>query len=208
MNQGGVANAVLGGWSTNWIVTLQGGQPLDFGCHTGDNLGSGLQRHLVPGRARRLGIKVKTRAAYHGPFWIGNPSAFTQPCQLGELGSTYSDYRIGAQLRSVDRCRGTGRQTRSDLGTGISTGLISRSSRISVQREVLRWSSARSSSTSSTIRTSTPNFGGNGVVAVGGSGDYTKRYLRSNRIHPRRSIRSAADPVCVEAVLLEPVRST
>ena len=30
MNTGGIANAVLGGWATNWIVTLQGGQPLNF----------------------------------------------------------------------------------------------------------------------------------------------------------------------------------
>ena len=34
-NVGKVGNAFVGGWSVNWITTLQGGQPLGFSCPTG-----------------------------------------------------------------------------------------------------------------------------------------------------------------------------
>ncbi len=84
MNQGGIANAVLGGWATNWIVTLQGGQPLNFGCPTGTTSGTSCNDVLVPGQSPKLGVKITTLGGYHGPFWIGNPGAFSQPCQLGE----------------------------------------------------------------------------------------------------------------------------
>ena len=39
MNHGGIGNAVLGGWATNWILTLQGGQPVNFTCPDGRSVG-------------------------------------------------------------------------------------------------------------------------------------------------------------------------
>ena len=60
MNHGGVANAILGGWSTNWILTLQGGQPLGFACHTGTVSGPGCNDIKVPGQDPKLGIKVQS----------------------------------------------------------------------------------------------------------------------------------------------------
>ncbi len=79
MNQGGFTNAVLGGWSTNWIVTLQGGQPVNFACPTGTTSGTNCNDILLPGKSPQLGVKIGTKGGYHGPFWIGNPSAFSQP---------------------------------------------------------------------------------------------------------------------------------
>ena len=55
MNHGGIANAILGGWSTNWILTLQGGQPLGFACHTGVASGPGCNDIMVPGQNPQLG---------------------------------------------------------------------------------------------------------------------------------------------------------
>ena len=65
----------------NWIATLQGGQPLNIGCKSGTT--SGLGCNAIRTGNPQLGIKTKTAGGYHGPFWIGNPAAFNQPCQLG-----------------------------------------------------------------------------------------------------------------------------
>ena len=47
-----------------------------------------------------------------------------------------------------------------------------------------------------------PNFGGNGVVAIGGSGNYTDPHFGQVGSTRVQSVRSAADPICSEAVLL------
>jgi len=78
LNSGGVSNTILGGWSAWWIATLQGGQPLNFGCVNGTAAGLGCN-DLLTGDPK-LGLHEDTAGALH---WIGNPSAFTQPCQLG-----------------------------------------------------------------------------------------------------------------------------
>ena len=83
-NSGMFENAVLGGWSINWITTLQGGQPLSLGCPTGTTAGSGCNDVTVPGQSPKLGIKVKPNASGRlTPYWLGNPAAFQQPCELG-----------------------------------------------------------------------------------------------------------------------------
>lgn len=85
LNQGGLTNAVFGGWSANWIATLQGGQPINFGCNTGTASGTNCNLMRVPGASPQLGIKIETIQGSHGPYWIGNPAAFNQPCQLTEI---------------------------------------------------------------------------------------------------------------------------
>lgn len=87
LNHGGIANAVLGGWATNWIVTAQGGQPIDFSCPTGTTSGTGCRTVLVPGQSQQRGVKSKTIDGALRPFWFNNPKAFNQPCQLGWDGS-------------------------------------------------------------------------------------------------------------------------
>ena len=83
MNSGGFGNVFLGGWATNWIVTAQGGQPLDFGCPTGTASGAACREVLVPGQDQKLGVKTKVIDGAPRPFWLNNAAAFNQPCQLG-----------------------------------------------------------------------------------------------------------------------------
>ncbi len=84
-NSSKLENGVLGGWMINWIVTLQGGQPLSLGCPTGTTTGTGCNDVTVPGQSPDLGIKVRPSASGHlTPYWLGNPKAFQQPCQLGD----------------------------------------------------------------------------------------------------------------------------
>ena len=83
LNQGGIANTVLGGWSTQWIVTIQGGQPITLGCPTGTTAGTGCDDLTVPGESQKLGIHID---ANHLPNYFGNAAAFQQPCELGASG--------------------------------------------------------------------------------------------------------------------------
>ena len=60
-NTGKLENGFVGGWSINWITTLQGGQPLSLGCPTGTTTGTGCNDVTVPGQSPKLGIKVKAQ---------------------------------------------------------------------------------------------------------------------------------------------------
>jgi hypothetical protein len=83
-NSGKLGNAFVGGWSINWITTLQGGQPLSLGCPTATTKGTNCNDVTVPGQSPDLGIKVKKNASGKSiPYWLGNPKAFQQPCLLG-----------------------------------------------------------------------------------------------------------------------------
>ena len=61
-----LANAVVGGWSINWIVTLQGGQPLDSQLPDRQQQpDTGCYDVSVPGQSQKLGIKVRPNANGH-----------------------------------------------------------------------------------------------------------------------------------------------
>jgi len=75
-----VANALLGGWIMNWIVTLDDGFPQTIGCATGGAAGVGCDALLVPGQGE-----------YAGPHnvnqWM-NPAAFANPPFATAIGQT------------------------------------------------------------------------------------------------------------------------
>jgi hypothetical protein len=84
-NSSKLENGVLGGWAINWILTLEGGQPLSLSCPTGTTTGTNCNDVNVSGQPQDLGIKVRPNASGHlTPYWLGNPKAFQQPCQLGD----------------------------------------------------------------------------------------------------------------------------
>lgn len=80
---GKAANLVIGGWSANWIATLQGGQPVTLGCPTGTTAGTGCYDVRVSGQSQQLGLKNTLSGPNKGLYWYGNPNAFQQPCPLG-----------------------------------------------------------------------------------------------------------------------------
>ncbi len=79
-------DAILGNWAINWIVTLQGGQPLNIGCPTGTTSGTGCNAIKVAGQSQKLGIHTQNIGGTNLPVWLGNPAAFNQPCLLGPNG--------------------------------------------------------------------------------------------------------------------------
>jgi hypothetical protein len=75
----GVENALLGGWSTNWLLTLQDGQPMTIPCAS--NTTSGMNCYAL----------LTGQSVIAGPHnvnqWL-NPAAFAQPVAVATVGQT------------------------------------------------------------------------------------------------------------------------
>jgi hypothetical protein len=147
----GITNAVLGGWRTNWILTLQDGQPWTVGCVSGTTADFGCNALLVPGQN-----------VYAGPHnvdhWI-NPAAFTTPPAATTVGQ--SDYAPLGGAPSQFLGPGFHRMDMSffkEFATSERTHLEFRAEIFNVTNHP---------------NFSPPGFYGNGVVAAPGSLDYT-----------------------------------
>ena len=79
-SSGKLTNAIVGGWSGNWIVTLQGGQPITLRCPSATTAGTNCNDVLVNGQSQQLGLHIDGNKKIS---WFGNPKAFQQPCLLG-----------------------------------------------------------------------------------------------------------------------------
>ncbi|HXJ43268.1 MAG TPA: TonB-dependent receptor, partial [Bryobacteraceae bacterium] len=81
-NASPLVDAALGGWSMNFLATLQSGPPFTIGCPVGTTTGYGCNAFLVPGQD-----------LYAGPHdvnqWM-SPAAFSQPPKATAVGQ--SDY--------------------------------------------------------------------------------------------------------------------
>jgi len=77
---GKAEDMIVGGWAINWIIALQGGQPITLDCPTGTTAGSGCYDTIVKGESAKLGLHTDGNAQLS---WFGNPKAFQQPCLLG-----------------------------------------------------------------------------------------------------------------------------
>ncbi|MGH9605680.1 MAG: carboxypeptidase regulatory-like domain-containing protein [Terracidiphilus sp.] len=174
MNHGGPANQVLGGWSTNWILTLQGGQPLGFGCHSGTVSGLGCNDILLPGQDPKLGIKVKTAGGVHDPFWIGNPAAFAQACLLGGTPGALTPIAGSApNCVPLTGAAALGDQRDQISGPGYHKLDFSAFKTFQMTERFRLVFRSEFYNIVNHPNFNQPNFGGNGVVAVGSSGDYT-----------------------------------
>ena len=176
LNSGRFANQVLGGWSANWILTLQGGQPLGFGCHTGVSSGPGCNDILIPGQDPQLGIKVKTAGGVHDPFWIGNPSAFTQACLLGGTPSAPTSIpNSSPNCIPVTGAAALGSKRDQIPGPGFHRLDFSVFKNFKFNERTSLSFRSEFYNIANHPNFNQPNFGGNGVVAVSNSGDYTSQ---------------------------------
>ena len=176
LNKGGVSNAVLGGWAINWILPLQGGQPINFTCHTSTTSGAGqCDDILLKGQDPKLGVKIETNGGYHGPFWIGNPAAFSQGCLLG--GSTPTS--LAPVAGSVQNCvplngaAALGSKPGQIPGPGFHRLDFSMFKNFQLNERFSLQFRSEFFNIVNHPNFNAPNFGGNGVNSVGGSGDYT-----------------------------------
>ncbi len=79
-NSSAVANAVFGGWTTNFILTLQDGQPLSLPCTITTATGLGCFALSVPGQSALAGLHNVNQ-------WL-NPAALKNPAAATAVGST------------------------------------------------------------------------------------------------------------------------
>lgn len=147
----GITNAVLGGWHTNWILTLQDGQPMTVPCASETTGDFGCDALLVPGQN-----------VYAGPHdvdhWI-NPNAFATPPLATTVGQ--SDYAPLGGAPSQFLGPGFHRMDASffkEFRTSEATRLEFRAEIFNITNHP---------------NFSPPGFSGNGVQAAPGSLDYT-----------------------------------
>jgi hypothetical protein len=162
-NSGKVANAVLGGWSTNWIATVQGGQPINFGCVNGTAAGLGCNDVLVAGQSPKLGLHKDSNGVLN---WIGNPSAFNQPCELGVATPTPTG------CISETGSAALGGRPGQIPGPGVAKLDFSLFKAVQLNE---RWSAQFRADFFNILNHPTfnaPAFGGNGVNSIGGSGSF------------------------------------
>jgi hypothetical protein len=182
LNTGKVTNAVFGGWSTNWIVTLQGGQPLNIGCPNGTAAGLGCNAVKVAGQSQKLGLHKDANGVQS---WFGNPAAFQQPCEVGNPGVPAGCVNLTGSAALGDRPGQTVTPGfhRLDFSTFKA---IQMNERISLQFRAEFFNILNHPNFNA------PGFGGNGVVSIGGSTNFTSNTFgeigstRDNPYDPRQ----------------------
>jgi Carboxypeptidase regulatory-like domain/TonB dependent receptor/TonB-dependent Receptor Plug Domain len=162
----GWRNQVFGGWATNWIVTLQDGQPITLGCPSSTASGLGCNALRVPGQPLDLGLHTDANGLLS---WFGNPKAFTQPCVLGVGGVPEANNPTGcvpltgnAALGGLAQVPGPGFH-RLDWSF-FKNFPITETRYLQFRMEIFNIFNHPNFSA--------PGFGGNGVVAISGSGNY------------------------------------
>jgi hypothetical protein len=163
----GAANAVVGGWSLVWSTVLQGGQPMKLDCPDKTTSGTNCTDLLVPGQNPTPGLR---RAANGNPIWL-NAAAFTQPCELGATGPI-----AGSPARCVPLTGGGvlgGPRPAMVSGPGYKRLDLSFLKDFQLTERFRLQFRTEMFNILNHPNFNQPNFGGNGVVAIGGSGDYT-----------------------------------
>ncbi len=155
LSGGGTADKVFGGWSINTAVVLEGGQPITLSCPSGTSTGSGCYDFVVAGQPLDRGVHIDSNGVVS---FFGNPKAFSQPtpctalpCPLSTLGGPPSQL-AGPTFK------------RMDFSTFKNMQLNERF-RLQFRAEFFNIFNHPNFNA--------PGFGGNGVVAVSGSGNFT-----------------------------------
>ena len=161
-NSSKLVDSIVGGWSTNFIATLQGGQPLSIGCPTATTAGTGCNAVSVPGQSQKLGLHTDAQGKLN---WFGNAKAFQQPCPLGAAPTAGCIPESGPAVLGFAGpiTRGPGFH-RLDLSLFKAVQL---NERISMQFRTEMFNILNHPNFNA------PGFGGNGVVAISGATNFT-----------------------------------
>src|SRR6202521_1622277 len=157
----GDANKLVGGWSVQWITTLQGGQPITLGCPNGTTTATGCYDLLVSGQPLDLGLHTDAKGKLS---WFGNPKAFTQPpkCTQAAIGAPLVNCGISALGGPPAQVPGPGFHR---LDFSVFTDIpVNERVRFQFRTEIFN--------VTNHPNFNAPGFGGNGVVAISGSTDF------------------------------------
>jgi hypothetical protein len=166
-----VEDDLVGGWSVNWIASLQGGQPINFGCPDGTAAGLGCNTILVNGSDPKLGLHKDSNGVLN---WIGNAGAFNQPCQLIENSTNTALIPGSSPTGCIPLTGAAALGSRPGQIPGPGFHRLDFSTFKSFQLNE-RWSAQFRADFFNILNHpnfNAPNFGGNGVVAVSNSGNY------------------------------------
>jgi hypothetical protein len=165
----GWQNQAIGGWSINWSTTLQGGQPISIGCPDTTAAGLGCGALRVAGQPLDLGLhNVTDSSGATHIAWYGNPKAFTQPCILGPNGVPTTSPAGCVPLTGAAALGGVTQVP----GPGFHRLDMSIFKDFPIKERVRLQFRAEFFNITNHPNFSAPNFGGNGVVSIGGSGSY------------------------------------
>ena len=166
-DSGRLVNAVVGGWTTQWITTLQGGQPITLGCPTGTVAGSGCYDVIVKGQSAKLGLH---RDSNGKQSWFGNPQAFQQPCQLGTNLTPIPDSPAGCIPLTAFGALGF--RPTTTTGPGFHRLDFSTFKRIPINERFSMEFRAEFFNIFNHPNFNAPGFGGNGVVSISNSTNF------------------------------------
>jgi hypothetical protein len=167
-NGGKAANMLLGGWSVSWGAVLQGGQPITLSCPSGTGNGTGCYDILIPGQDPKRGMHIDSNGQ---PSFLANPGAWTQPCVWRSTGPDPTsvagcipiDGGIGLLGGSPTQIAGPPFK-RLDFSTFKDFQLTER---FNLQFRAEFFNILNHPNFNA------PNFGGNGVQSISGSGNFT-----------------------------------
>jgi hypothetical protein len=165
-HSGKLVDATLGGWSVNWIATLQGGQPITIGCPDSTTTGTGCDAINVPGQSPKLGIHTDSN---HLPNWFGNPAAFNEPCQLGVDAADQASANCLPAGNGINILGGYGTTTR---GPGYHKLDFSAFKAFTINERFSMQFRAEFFNILNHPNFNAPGFGGNGVVSISGSTNF------------------------------------
>jgi len=163
-----LSNALIGGWSVNWSATLQDGQPVTLPCPTGTAQGTGCFDLVVKGQSPKLGLHTDSNGKLS---WIGNPGAFSQPCKLVAGGAP--DPASVAGCDALSGLGALGGPATTIPGPGFHRLDFSLFKDFPLSERFKLQFRSEFFNIFNHPNFNAPGFGGNGVVAIGGSDNYT-----------------------------------
>ena len=162
----GLQNQFIGGWMINWSTTLQGGQPIGLGCPSGTAAGLNCGDLRVQGQPLNLGLHTDKNGKLS---WYGNPAAFAQPCTLGAGGAPTSS-PAGCVPLTGAAALGALTQVPGPPFRRLDMSIFKN---FSIKERLTLQFRTEIFNIFNHPNFNAPNFGGNGVVAVSGAGDFT-----------------------------------
>jgi len=165
-NVGRLGDAAVGGWSLNWITTLQGGQPLSLSCPSATTSGTNCNDVRVAGQSEKLGLHTDSNGKLS---WFGNPAAFQQPCELGTNGPILGT-PTGCIPLTGSQILGAGPST--TYGPGFHRLDLSAFKAFKFNERFSAQFRAEFFNILNHANFNAPGFGGNGVQSIGNSTNF------------------------------------
>ncbi len=171
-NANKLTDEAIGGWSLQFLSTVEGGQPITLSCPSATTSGTNCNDIRVAGQSQKLGIHSAPDPSGSGglrPFWFGNPAAFQQPCPLGGAATPGCVPASGSNLLGY----GSG----TTVGPGFKRLDVSLFKQFPINERFRMEFRSEFFNILNHPNFNAPNFGGNGVVAIAGSGNFNDSHF-------------------------------